>query len=323
MTMHQPIKLTLQEAELLRKLGPGRVAAWEGGRLFLGFAKQQRGELVLECTLDEQPLHLGIVESKWLAWIESELPIASWSMLAEDLHLPLAALTVTSLQEALHPLGLPCPSARTFEKTSAQRLHNGWFLRLEHEERILDLQLLVAPLDWLSSLIEAMQPVPEENNEAPMPSAPLSLVTGWSTVERSHLHGMRCGDALVLRHVCPVAQAQLVLFMQRPLATLTASFPDTCHIESVMSDFNDWLDIQPTPPNASAPNADLLVTVVAEVASIDVPLHKLTALKKGDLLEGPIHKNELVALKVGGRPFAYGTLLDIDGQLAVRVERLV
>ncbi|HBO5142456.1 FliM/FliN family flagellar motor switch protein [Pseudomonas aeruginosa] len=323
MTKHQPTKLTQQEGELLRKLGPGRVFAWEGGRLFLGFATQQRGELVLECMLDEQPLQLGMLEAKWLAWTESELSVASWSMLAEDLHLPLAALTVTPIQEALQALALPCPSAHRLDRRPAQGAYNGWFLRLEYEQRILDLQLLEVPLDWLGSLIEAMQPVPEENDEAPSPCTPLPLVTGWSTIKRSELLDMRCGDALLLRHAYPVAQAQLVLFMQRPLATVTATFPDTCHIESIMSDFNDWLDVQPAPSNASsAPDAELLVTVVAEVARIDAPLHKLTVLKKGDILEGPIHKNELVTLQVGGRPFAYGTLLDIDGQLAVRVERL-
>lgn len=317
------IKLSPLEGELLRKLGKGREFVWEGGRVTLGFALLPPCELVLECLLDDYPLHLGMFERQWCDWLDDELAVPSLRLLAEDLRLPLATLTVEPLQKALEALGLSCPTAYKLDRAPADLGQRFWLLRLEHDGRILNLHLLKTPLNWLGSLIDALHPINEMNEGAPVLRAPVSLVAGWSTIERNRLNSMRCGDALVLRRACAIAQAQVFLFMQRPLATLKITPPDTLKIESLMSDFNDWLDVQPaSTTNANTPDSDPLVTVVAEVGSIELPLNTLTRLEKGDVLQGLIHQDEFVTLKIGGRPFAYGMLLDIDGQLAVRIERL-
>lgn len=316
-------KLSSLEGELLRKLGIGREYVWDGGRLRLGYTEQPTCELVLECMLDEQPLRLGMLAEQWCGWLDLELPIPSWQMLAEDLHLPLAALTLEALQKALRALNLPYPFACKLHETPPTQAQKGWFLRLEQGDRFLSLQLLEVPLIWLESLINALHPIYAMDDGAPAFRAPVSLVAGWSTLERTRLHSMHIGDALVMRRACAVAEARLFLFLQRPLATVKLTFPDTIQIEGLMSDFNDWLDVQPAPPtNVSISTPDPLVTVVVEVASIELALNRLTSLEKGDILQGLIHQDELVTLKVGGRTFAHGILLDIDGQLAARIERL-
>lgn len=90
-----------------------------------------------------------------------------------------------------------------------------------------------------------------------------------------------------------------------------------------MDDFNDWLDIAPMPASPdSALGSDLLVSVVAHVGSLEVPLHQLAHLQVGDVLQGPTRIDDFVTLKVAGKPIAHGLLLEIDGRLAVRIDRL-
>lgn len=321
--MHPLTKLTSREGDLLRKLGKSHEFTADAGTLTLGFSPQPHCELVLECVLEEQSLHLGVFEQQWCTWLAAELPVPSWPMLAEDLRLPLAALSLAPLQKVLQTLHLPYPTARRIGKAPPDLAQKGWFLRLEHEGRLLHLQLLNTPLEWLASLIDVLTPVQEPHDESPSPLLSVPLVAGWSTLERERLLSMQCGDALVLRNACPVAEARCILFLQRPLATVKVTPPNTLHIESTMSDFNEWLDIQAAPcTDTASPFPEPLVTVVAEVAHAELPLNRLAHLKKGDILEGQTHQNELVTLKVAGRPFAYGLLLDINGQLAVRIERL-
>lgn len=321
--MHTLVKLTSQEGQLLRELGNGRETFWEGGRLSLGFNSQPRCELMLECRVDGQLLQMGMLEAQWCSWITTELPVPSWTMLAQELRLPMAALTLEPMQEALKKLDLPFPTPLKFDQAASDTPQSGWFLRLEQEGRSLTLQLLNVSLKWLKALIDTLQPVAQTSNVSTTFNAPVSLAAGWSTLERKRLDGIRCGDALLLRRSCPVAKAQLFLFMQRPLCIVEITAPDTCLIESLMSNVNDWLDIQPLPAtDAPADSPELLVTVVAEVASLELPLNRIMSLKQGEILEGRPHQNELVTLKIAGRTFAYGNLLDIDGHLAVRIERL-
>lgn len=316
-------KLSPREGELLRRLGIGHEFITDAGRLTLGFNPQARCELVLECLLEEQPLHLGVFEQQWCTWLAVELPVPSWNMLAEDLRLPLAALSLAPVQAALQSLGVPYPTACRIDRAAPDLEQKGWYLRLEHDGRLLTLHLLKMPLDWLAALIDVLAPIEHPNDEAPSRLLSVPLVAGWSTLERERLLNLRGGDALVLRHACAVAQAQCILFMQRPLATVKVIPPNSLQIESAMSDINEWLDIEAAPcTDTAVPFLEPLVTVVAEVAQVEVAMNRLAHLKNGDILQGPIHQDEQVTLTVAGRPFAYGLLLDINGQLAVRIERL-
>lgn len=316
-------ELSSREGDLLRKLGKGHEFITDAGGLILGFSPQPRCELVLECLLEEQPFQLGVLEQQWCTWLAAEVPVPSWNMLAEDLRLPLAALSLAPVQTALQSLGLPYPTACKIDRAPPDLPQKGWCLRLEHDGRLLTLQLLKMPLDWLASLIDVLKPIEGPNDETSTRLLPVPLVAGWSTLERERLLSLRCGDGLVLRSACPIGEARCILFMQRPLATVKIISPNRLQIENAMSDVNEWLDIQVAPSTDTAvPFPEPLVTVVAEVAHVEVAMNRLAHLKNGDILEGLIHQDELVTLKVAGRPFAYGLLLDINGQLAVRIERL-
>ncbi|MFW8696200.1 FliM/FliN family flagellar motor C-terminal domain-containing protein, partial [Mesorhizobium japonicum] len=83
----------------------------------------------------------------------------------------------------------------------------------------------------------------------------------------------------------------------------------------VMEDFDDWLDATPmVSTSEDALQTELLVSVVAQVALIDVPLQQLASLQAGDVLQGPARLEDGVLLKVAGRTIAHGLLLDIDGR---------
>jgi type III secretion protein Q len=91
-----------------------------------------------------------------------------------------------------------------------------------------------------------------------------------------------------------------------------------------MDTFDDWLDVEPDIAHDAADidAREPLVTIVAEVGTIDVPLSALAGLAVGDVLTGDASAGELVALKVAGRVIARATLLDIDGKLAARIEQI-
>lgn len=64
------------------------------------------------------------------------------------------------------------------------------------------------------------------------------------------------------------------------------------------------------------------MTVVVHVGSLEVPLHQLAHLQVGEVLQGPACIDDFVTLKVAGKTIAHGLLLEIDGRLAVRIDRL-
>ncbi|AZE48330.1 hypothetical protein C4K04_2658 [Pseudomonas chlororaphis] len=151
-----------------------------------------------------------------------------------------------------------------------------------------------------------------------------TLWAGWSRIDEQVLKRLSPGDGLVLQNGYLIADGELGLFMNRPLATLAGGDTGIHTLKDVMDDFNDWLDMTPIAPEAgSGLRPDVLVTVVAQVASIEVPLDTLVNLRAGDILEGPARTEDFIILKVAGKTIVHGLLLDIDGRLVVRIERLV
>ncbi|SUX35804.1 type III secretion system protein [Chromobacterium violaceum] len=132
------------------------------------------------------------------------------------------------------------------------------------------------------------------------------------------------GDALLLRYSFDVAAGKFGLFNRQPIASLmqdgeTGIFT----VETLMSDFEDWMDITPTlSPAEEQALGDAMITVTVEVAKMELPLHQLGNLQPGTLLSSAVSSDGLVTLKAGSRPIARGTLLDIDSRLAVRIEHL-
>jgi type III secretion protein Q len=91
-----------------------------------------------------------------------------------------------------------------------------------------------------------------------------------------------------------------------------------------MKQFSDWLEIDSARPVAEqAPFGGMMINVIAEAASINISLTQIATLRPGDIVDSPAQSDGLVTLRAAGRPIARGTLLDIDGRLAVRIEHLI
>ena len=82
-----------------------------------------------------------------------------------------------------------------------------------------------------------------------------------------------------------------------------------------MGETENWVEAVPTPD-------DVMLTVVAELGTLQVPLVTLGSLRPGDVLDGAACMDAQVTLKIAGQAIARGMLLDIGGRLAVRIEQL-
>ena len=82
-----------------------------------------------------------------------------------------------------------------------------------------------------------------------------------------------------------------------------------------MEETDNWVDAVPTADG-------VMLTVVAELGTLLLPLATLGGLRTGDVLAGVAHLDAQVTLKIAGRVMARGMLLDIGGRLAVRIEQL-
>jgi type III secretion protein Q len=319
-------RLDERTARLLRKVGAGRRIDFADGALALAYRRSAGGNgLMLSGELGQDPVQFWVNERQWCRWIEPLLAVPDASSVPTELHGALAAWTLDAIGCGLEGSNdaepLPWPAGASL-RTCAVADRYGWCLRAERAAHELDLLVLEAPLDWLDALADRLAPYPLDAPREIRIRA--SLVAGWSSITRSAISDLRVGDALMLRHAYRVARREFGLLVDKPLARLTCDGGGTFIVGEVMCDFEDWLDVEPaTPPGADSPAArEPQVTVVAEVGSFDVPVSALAALKPGDVLEGQARADELVTLKVGGRPIARATLIDIDGRLAARIETI-
>ncbi len=68
---------------------------------------------------------------------------------------------------------------------------------------------------------------------------------------------------------------------------------------------------------------DAPVVLRIELGSVSLNAGDLAALKPGDVLETGKRLGEAVTLRVGGRAIARGDLVDVEGELGVRIRELV
>jgi len=64
---------------------------------------------------------------------------------------------------------------------------------------------------------------------------------------------------------------------------------------------------------------DAPVDVVVELARVALPLGELAALRPGEVLVTGRSLGERVTLRVGERILAQGELVDVDGEIGVRI----
>ncbi|WP_429547423.1 type III secretion system cytoplasmic ring protein SctQ [Pseudomonas frederiksbergensis] len=278
--------------------------------------------LIMHAQVLDQPVRLWFAPHAWCHWISPVLEVPDWSAVPPELHAVLASWTLASAGIALENSTIAWPTAPTLEAATVKTAPY-WCLRFEHKDRRLDAWVLEAPVQWIDSLSEVFLAI-DMNNDCGNRTLPVALIAGWSYLDQHTLERLQPGDGLLLHHTYRVSDGQLGLFLTRPLATLSTHGTTTLTLEAVMDDVNDWLDAFPAPCESNAPQGNtFLLTVVAQVATFEVPLHQLAHLRVGDVLEGPTHADHIVTLKVAGKPIAHGLLLEIDGRLAVRIDRLL
>lgn len=315
-------RLSKAAGQLVRDIGAGRRLRDKDCTLTLRYCAGAGEGLVLTATAEGHPIKLWLAADQWCQWIKPQLQVPDWVSVCPELHEALASWTLACVGDSLGYCGFSWPAGLTIEAASAPFGPYGC-LEIEQDGRHLQAWILEAPLPWLASLAAALEPI--EYGEAIGDRAiPVALIAGWSRVEEQALARLQPGDGLLLHQSYPTDAGTLGLFLNRPLATVVANNFATYTIEAVMEDFDDWLNATPEASTSASPLCpDLLVSVVAQVASIDVPLHQLASLQVGDVLQGPARLEDGVLLKVAGRTIAHGLLLNIEGRLAVRIERFV
>jgi type III secretion protein Q len=70
-------------------------------------------------------------------------------------------------------------------------------------------------------------------------------------------------------------------------------------------------------------DTDIPISISIELSQMQLSIAELGALKNGDVLELNKGPGELVDLLVSGRVIAKGELVDIEGELGVRICSLV
>lgn len=313
-------RLSEPAGRLLRKVGNGRCMTTENGSLTLSYRRAGGDGLILSATFEDKPLRLWLDETQWCGWIAPMLTAPGWAMIPAELQEILAAWTLASAGACLADYDLTWPSGKKIERDHVAPAAD-WCLRFEQAGRRLDARILDAPLEWLDTLTDYLAPIETENTQEIR--IPVALIAGWSLAGAALVQSLKPGAALLLHHAYPVANGEFGLFMNQPLAHLYADANGSYRIENVMDDFNDWPDLTPAPPAATTPaTQDALLAVVVEVATLAVALSELANIKAGDVLSGATRTDGLVTLKVGARPIARGTLLDIGGRLAVKIDSL-
>lgn len=315
----QPVPLTEAAGALLRKIGGGRRHQHNAGACVLTYQRAGGEGLILQAQVAGTPVRLWLDAKQWCHWLEPMLVVPDWSAVPAELRDALAAWTCAVADP--NCVDDDWLMGDTIE-TSYIEPAEDWCLRFERDATQLTLRVLDAPLAWLDTLAERFEPAPPEAEVNPRATCiPVPLIVGWSTLDAHALKQINVGDAILLQQAYRLTEGELCLFMNRPLAVLTQDEAGNYTIGNIMDYSNDWLDI--TPATQTENSSNLTVRVVAEAASLQVPLAALAHLSVGDLLDGPAHTDGLVTLTVNGRPVARGLLLDINGRLAVRIEHLV
>ena len=318
-----PQRLGKRTHQLLRKVAGGRQSVATGDcTLLLEFREIGGGGLFLSVCADQQRFAFWVDEAEWCTWISPVLTVPGWDKVPETLFSALTAWTLAPAHSFFESANLTFPEG---EAISPGRIETdfGWVLTLIHEERRLALRCIDAPFDWLDSLANVL--VPKEDAEEGLTSEasfPFYLVAGWVQISYQELLHLQVGDGVTLQNISDISAGQAWLFQDRPLAKLELQEEGTCQVsEAAIPSFDDWLDVTPV---AATPEAfgDTLLTVVAQIGTIELPLSAVAKMAPGQVFEAPAHYDGSVKLTVNGRTLGYGMLLEIDGCLVVRVERI-
>ena len=83
------------------------------------------------------------------------------------------------------------------------------------------------------------------------------------------------------------------------------------------------MDVSGPTEKATSALAAAPIEVVAELARITLRGDEVLGLAPGVVLTVAVDRRQAIALRVGGEIWAEGELVDVDGQLGVRVTRIL
>lgn len=305
-------RLSEAAACVLRQTGHGRRREAASGCLALDYRRAGGDGLVLTARLAQTPVRLWLDEAQWCRWIEPVLPVPDWAATPAALQAMLAAWTLAGADAGLEQDGIAWPVGLMLAPCHVA-MEPDWCLGLERAGVRLDVRLLEVPLAWIDTLTTQLPP--DGSGAIRDTRVPVALVAGWTPVAAACLQQLARGDALLLGRAYRVADGDIGLFANAPLARLSLCGDGTYRVGEVMEETDNWVDAVPTADG-------VMLTVVAELGTLLLPLATLGGLRTGDVLAGVAHLDAQVTLKIAGRVMARGMLLDIGGRLAVRIEQL-
>lgn len=323
---------------LIRKVGIGKYIQKKDFYLSLDYQPVSPQPLLcLSAKLNEHYFELWVEENQWLEWIESVLPVCEFENIPSEFLSILIDQTIAELNSWLQSVGLARLSMSSIERNECSATY-AWIFTLKRESHELRVYLTNPPLNWLLQLVDYLE---ESNAYFTTPyTIPISLIVGWTWLNLGELRHLKPGEGIALGHVCAVDSGQAWLYLSRPIAKLVFDHPDLCRIEEMMMDeFDDWMDIEkptpvekPTPAIEEETEADeqtntvpidaLTVQMVAEIGRIEMPISDLVALAPGNIIQAASRFDQNVKLKINGKVIATGSLLQVENQFVVRIERI-
>jgi type III secretion system YscQ/HrcQ family protein len=170
-----------------------------------------------------------------------------------------------------------------------------------------------------------------------LPSVPLTLIAelGRAALRCAQLSELRPGDIVVL-DACSLAfdglafAGQVLVHVAGSRSHLVCNVRDrSLEVESVTSVKEPKMTAgrlsQPPEPNSAAPNlaADAPLELSVELARFSLTLGELQRTQPGDVLITGRRIGEAVTLRVAGRAIAQGELVDVEGEIGVRITQFL
>lgn len=179
----------------------------------------------------------------------------------------------------------------------------------------------------------------------------LSADAGFARVDLATLRSLRCGDVIVLQHTglwresedCEF-QGAIDVHVRGSATVLHCRLRDgrlevetiACSAEPAMTSGRRIPEPSSDSPSESdgatetlerAGNADLArdapIEVALEIARFQVRLDELERVRPGDVLVTGRRVGEAVTLRAANQAFAEGELVDVEGELGVRITRIL
>lgn len=308
-----------EEAEAANEAGAGRIASEDDQaqcEVSLDLRPAGGDGLLLTVMLGEQKARAWVDAHAWCEWIAPKLTVQRPQQIPPDLLPLLGQWTLLALQRRAEQAGLPAPRFLGAEAGSVPR-SSAPTLTLRRPDAAIELRLLEWPAAWVATMAGSMAaPLPPLE----LPAVPVALAAGWVRLSRRQLRELQPGDGVVLERAARVELGHAWLVAGRTLGNVRFDdgiwrIEDTVDEETMM-DAPDAVELE----GEGLTDDSIVLTAVAEVARLPMPLDVLQGLHRGQVLELAHASHGRVTLTVSGRQVARGALLRVGDKLVMRIE---